>query len=71
MEAVAHEQHHADYEEEGWRLPFGNAGILDVAVKILASPDIEEELVRQSLRIVGNTCIDTGLVMSNFVVLLY
>lgn len=50
----------ADIVEEGWRLPFGETGILDVVMNIIASPGIDDDLAKQSLRIVGNSCIDTG-----------
>lgn len=51
---------HTNGIAEGWRLPFGESGILDVATNIIASPGIDDDLAKQSLRIIGNTCIDTG-----------
>lgn len=51
---------HTDGMAESWRPPLGESGILDVAMNIIASPGIDDDLAKQSLRIIGNTCIDTG-----------
>jgi len=51
---------HTDGIVEAWRLPFGESGILDVTMNIIASPSINDDLAKQSLRIISNTCIDTG-----------
>ena len=43
-----------------WRIPFGEAGILDLFLNTIAREDITDEIALQSLRLIGNSCGDTG-----------
>ena len=43
-----------------WRLPFGESGILDLFFQILGIETIPDELAVHSLRLLGNSCSDTG-----------
>lgn len=43
-----------------WRVPIGNSGILDFCLGLLAVEGIRPTLRIQMLRIVGNSCADTG-----------
>ncbi|KAH6692295.1 GTP binding protein [Plectosphaerella plurivora] len=42
-----------------WRLPLGDAGILDFALGILAMDNVSQPLRMHSLRLIGNCCADT------------
>ena len=43
-----------------WRLPFGESGILELFFRILGIESISDELAVHSLRLIGNSCSDTG-----------
>ena len=43
-----------------WRLPFGESGILDLFFHVLGIETISDELAVHSLRLIGNSCSDTG-----------
>ncbi|PYI31412.1 ubiquinone biosynthesis protein [Aspergillus indologenus CBS 114.80] len=44
-----------------WRILYGQAGILDFFLRLVASKEaIEDELLLHSLRLVGNSCADTN-----------
>lgn len=44
-----------------WRLPYGQSGILDFFLRLIASSEItDNELLLHSLRLSGNSCADTG-----------
>lgn len=44
-----------------WRLPYGQSGILDFFLRLVASSEItDNELLLHSLRLSGNSCADTG-----------
>lgn len=45
----------------GWRIPFGEAGILDFFLGILAMDGVEHNLKLHTLRLIGNACADTGM----------
>ncbi|KZF22795.1 ARM repeat-containing protein [Xylona heveae TC161] len=56
-----------------WRKPYGEAGILDFFLKITATPDIPQDLMMHSLRLIGNSCADTDdnrirVVQSNYLI---
>ena len=53
---------HADPNDvlESWRLPFGQAGILDLALNIIATHHTGNDLLVHALRLVGNSCADAG-----------
>jgi hypothetical protein len=51
---------HADEAPASWRLPLGDAGILDFALGILAMDNVSQPLRMHSLRLIGNCCADTG-----------
>ncbi|KAL9121311.1 MAG: hypothetical protein Q9187_002134 [Circinaria calcarea] len=46
--------------DSSWRIPFGQAGILDLFLGIVARKDVADDVALQSLRLIGNTCSDTG-----------
>ncbi|KAI9732603.1 MAG: hypothetical protein M1834_003939 [Cirrosporium novae-zelandiae] len=41
-----------------WRKPFGNAGILDFFLEVIATDKVQNDLALQSLRVIGNSCAD-------------
>lgn len=44
------------------RLPYGETGILDFFLRLIASNGVSDErLLLHSLRLVGNSCADTGV----------
>ena len=45
---------------EPWRLPYGEASILDFYLDLLAAEEIEHEWTSDALRLVGNSCADLG-----------
>lgn len=42
-----------------WRIPYGNAGILDFFLRVLATGGLRQALQIHSLRLIGNSCADT------------
>lgn len=44
-----------------WRVPYGNSGLLDAFLIIIGSADITTTLRVHALRLIGNSCADTGL----------
>lgn len=46
---------------EEWRSPFGESSILEFFLDFIASEDVNLRLRSQALRLIGNTCADTGL----------
>lgn len=44
-----------------WRIPYGSSGLLDAFLIIIASPDIITTLRVHALRLIGNSCADTGM----------
>lgn len=43
-----------------WRIPYGTSGLLDAFLIIVSSPDIITPLRVHALRLIGNSCADTG-----------
>ena len=43
-----------------WRVPFGEAGILDFFLRVVAADNVAYDLRLHSLRLIGNTCADIG-----------
>jgi hypothetical protein len=43
-----------------WRLPMGESGILNSFLAILASGGVQQPLMIHVLRLIGNSCADTG-----------
>lgn len=43
-----------------WRLPFGQAGILDFFLELIATEEMDLAMEAQILRLIGNACADTG-----------
>jgi hypothetical protein len=43
-----------------WRIPIGESGILDSFLAILATEGVDQSLMIHALRLVGNSCADTG-----------
>lgn len=50
----------ADPDPVRWRRPFGESGVLDFYLGVLAISATEHSLMLQALRLVGNSCADTG-----------
>lgn len=46
---------------EEWRGPFGESSILEFFLDFIASENVNLNLRSQALRLIGNTCADTGL----------
>lgn len=45
-----------------WRAPYGRVGILDFFLRLIATKeDIDNDLLLHSLRLIGNSCADTGM----------
>jgi len=45
-----------------WRAPYGQSGILKFFLEVIASTEeIDTDLLLHSLRLVGNSCADTGI----------
>ncbi|KAH0537223.1 hypothetical protein FGG08_005965 [Glutinoglossum americanum] len=42
-----------------WRIPYGEAGVLDFFLRVVATEGVEHNLMYHSLRLVGNSCADT------------
>ncbi|KAL1988523.1 hypothetical protein VTN96DRAFT_8918 [Rasamsonia emersonii] len=46
--------------DPSWRAPFGQAGILDFFLRVVASKEkIDDDILFHSLRLIGNSCADT------------
>jgi hypothetical protein len=44
-----------------WRLPYGQSGVMTFFLQLIASKeDVSTTLVLHALRLVGNSCADTG-----------
>lgn len=48
-----------------WRIPFGEAGILDFFIGVLSANNIRHNLLLNTLRLIGNTCADRGMLEGN------
>ena len=44
-----------------WRIPFGQSGVLQFFLQLIATPDMDKDLLFHSLRLIGNSCADTGI----------
>ncbi|BDD54972.1 hypothetical protein MAP00_000535 [Monascus purpureus] len=45
-----------------WRAPYGRVGILDFFLRLIATKeDVDNDLLLHSLRLIGNSCADTGM----------
>ncbi|WEW59391.1 hypothetical protein PRK78_004862 [Emydomyces testavorans] len=42
-----------------WRLPYGKTGVLDLYLRIIATRDVEDDILLHALRLIGNSCADT------------
>ncbi|EGC45554.1 GTP binding protein [Histoplasma capsulatum var. duboisii H88] len=42
-----------------WRRAYGQTGILDFFLQVIATSDVEDDLLLHSLRLIGNSCADT------------
>ncbi|KAI9804849.1 MAG: hypothetical protein M1825_001218 [Sarcosagium campestre] len=45
--------------DPAWRIPFGEAGIVDFFLSVTATDGIGDDLFLQSLRLIGNSCAET------------
>jgi hypothetical protein len=46
--------------QASWRMPYGQAGILEFFLRIVASQDVADDVLLHSLRLIGNSCADAG-----------
>ena len=44
-----------------WRIPLGDAGLLDYVLDLITTDATSEDLRIQALRLLGNSCADTGM----------
>lgn len=42
-------------------MPFGEIGILDFFIGVVSANNIQHDLLLHSLRLIGNSCADTGM----------
>ena len=57
---AAKEDANTDKILESWRIPFGQAGLVDLALNVVATQNMGNDLLVHALRLVGNSCADTG-----------
>ena len=50
-----------DVQTAAWREPYGQTGILDFFLHIIATEDLHDDVLLHSLRLVGNSCADTSM----------
>ncbi|PGH13589.1 hypothetical protein AJ79_03582 [Helicocarpus griseus UAMH5409] len=43
-----------------WRGPFGQSGILEFFLRVVATDDVDDDILLHSLRLIGNSCADTN-----------
>lgn len=43
-----------------WRVPLGDSGILKFFLQVLSTHELQTDLKIQILRLIGNSCADTG-----------
>lgn len=43
-----------------WRLLYGTTGILDFYLRVVATHGVNNEILLHALRLIGNSCADTG-----------
>jgi hypothetical protein len=57
------------YDLASWRAPFGQSGVLKFFLDVISLKDeVDSSLLLHSLRVIGNSCADTGIVgMLSFV----
>lgn len=52
---------YADFLQVSWRLPIEESGVLDFFLSILPEDGLRQSLRIQTLRVIGNSCADTGM----------
>ncbi|EEA24584.1 GTP binding protein, putative [Talaromyces marneffei ATCC 18224] len=45
--------------DPSWRIPFGQSGVLQFFLQLIATPDVDKDLLFHSMRLIGNSCADT------------
>ncbi|KKZ63048.1 hypothetical protein EMCG_02549 [[Emmonsia] crescens] len=45
--------------DPAWRGAYGQTGILDFFLRVIATDDVEDDILLHSLRLIGNSCADT------------
>lgn len=48
-----------------WRVPIGDSGLLEFFLKVLPLDGLRQSLRMHTLRLVGNSCADTGMVLTS------
>ncbi|OJD15793.1 hypothetical protein AJ78_03973 [Emergomyces pasteurianus Ep9510] len=46
--------------DPAWRGAYGHSGILEFFLRIIATDDVEDDILLHSLRLIGNSCADTN-----------
>ncbi|EGE84918.1 GTP binding protein [Blastomyces dermatitidis ATCC 18188] len=46
--------------DPAWRGAYGETGILDFFLRVIATDDVEDDILLHSLRLIGNSCADTN-----------
>ncbi|PGH02394.1 hypothetical protein GX51_04702 [Blastomyces parvus] len=46
--------------DPAWRGAYGQTGILDFFLRVIATDDVEDDILLHSLRLIGNSCADTN-----------
>ncbi|ODH48373.1 hypothetical protein GX48_05465 [Paracoccidioides brasiliensis] len=46
--------------DPSWRVPYGQSGILEFFLRIIATNNVDDDILLHSLRLIGNSCADTN-----------
>ncbi|KAK2798603.1 hypothetical protein FQN51_007623 [Onygenales sp. PD_10] len=46
--------------DPAWRVPYGQSGILEFFLQVIATDDVDDDVLLHSLRLIGNSCADTN-----------
>ncbi|OAX78332.1 hypothetical protein ACJ72_07362 [Emergomyces africanus] len=46
--------------DPAWRVAYGQSGILDFFLRVIATDDVDDDILLHSLRLIGNSCADTN-----------
>ncbi|KAK2798125.1 hypothetical protein FQN50_008936 [Emmonsiellopsis sp. PD_5] len=46
--------------DPAWRVPYGQCGILEFFLQVIATDDVDDDVLLHSLRLIGNSCADTN-----------
>lgn len=58
---IPHQKNQANLSSVAkWRIPIGQSGLLHIFLQIIATEGVEHTLMTHALRLIGNSCADTG-----------